>query len=120
MDFIIVLIGLSTIWLFMFKIEWLFHPKSFVINIIYDIFLFLASFLLLHYQIGNPKIIPALRMPLLSSFIFLVLYKGFKNIYKRNPENTFWVFTGKPIQDVIFTLLFWFLGCGLPFILMKI
>ncbi len=120
MDFIFVLIGLSTVWLFMFKIEWLFNPKSFVINIVYDIFLFGISFLLLQYQIGNPKLVLALKMPLLASLVFYILYKGFKKIYKRNPENTFWTFTGKPTQDVIFTLLFWFLGGGLPFILMKI
>jgi hypothetical protein len=119
MDFIFVLIGLSTVWLFMFKIEWLFLTKTFVINVIYNILLFGISFLLVKYQISNPKFLLLLRMPLFSTFVFLILYKGFKKIYQRNPENTFWVFTGKPIQDVIFTLLFWFLGVGLPFILIK-
>jgi len=119
MEFILVLIGLSTVWLFMFKIEWLFNPKSFMVNIIYDIILFIISFLIFQYQIGNPKIIAALRMPLLSSAVFFILYWSFKKIYKRNPENTFWTFVAKPVQDVIFTILFWFLGVGLPFILIK-
>lgn len=119
MDFIFVLIGLSTVWLFMFKIEWLFLPKTFAVNVIYNILLFGISFFLVQYQFSNPKFLLLLRMPLFSSFVFFILYVGFKKIYQRNPENTFWTFTGKPIQDVIFTLLFWFLGGGLPFILIK-
>jgi len=120
MDLIFVLIGLSTVWIFMFKIEWLFLTETFAVNIIYNILLFGISFLLVQNQLGNPKFLLLLRMPLFSSFVFFILYKGFKKIYQRNPENTFWTFTGKPIQDVIFTLLFWFFGGGLPFILIKL
>ncbi|MDP3927632.1 MAG: hypothetical protein Q8R57_01285 [Bacteroidota bacterium] len=120
MDFVFVIIGLSTVWLFMFKIEWLFHFKSFLINIIYNIFLSGASFFLIFYRMGNTAMVLSLWIPLLSSLVFYLLYFGFKRIYKRDPENTFWVFSGKPIQDIVFTFLFWFLGVGVPFILIKV
>ncbi len=117
MDFFFVLIGLSTTWLFMFKIEWLFQTRPFMINLVCNVILFAVSFSLIQNEIGNPKLVVALRMPLLSSLVFLVLYKIFFKMYGRNPENTFWVFTKKPIQDVIFTISYWFLGGGLPFVL---
>lgn len=120
MDIIFLIIGLSTVWIFMFKIEWLLRPKTFAINIIYDILLFGISFLLIKYPLSKPQFVLLLRMPMFSSIMFYILYKGFKSIYQRDPENTFWVFTSKSIQDVIFTLLFWFLGGGLPLVLVSI
>ena len=114
MDFIFIALGLSTMWLFMFKIEWLFNYKFFLLNIFYDIALFGGALILMNYKIGNPKMVVTLLIPLISSIVFFVLYILFKKIYKRNPENTFWTFTKMPIQDVVFTVLFWFLGVGLP------
>src|ERR1700747_3568575 len=99
MDFVFVLIGLSTMFIFMYKIEWLFAPKFFIINIVYDVVLFLISMYLLSNNVGNLKMVTALKMPLLSSIIFFILYLVFKKLFRRNPENTFWVFTKKPIQD---------------------
>lgn len=92
MDFIFIALGLSTMLLFMFKIEWLFNYKYFLINIFYNIVLFCGSLLMIEYQLGNPKMVVALKMPLISSIIFLFLYIIFQKIYKRNPENTFWTF----------------------------
>lgn len=117
MDYVYVVLGTSTMWLFMYKIEWLFSYKSYVINLCYDVMLFAVSFLLINYHIGNPKFLVALRMPLISSIIFRVLYIIFIKIYKRDPENTFWVFEKKPVEDVIFSMLFWILGVGLPVVL---
>ena len=119
MDFVFVLIGLSTMFLFMYKIEWLFIPKFFVINIVYDLILFLIYMYLLSNNIDHLKMVAALKMPLFSSIIFFILYVVFKKIFRRNPENTFWMFTKKPVQDIIFTILFWFLGVGCPFFLIK-
>lgn len=118
MDFVLILIGLSIMWLFMYKIEWLFgFGVSFLVVLIYSNMLFGLSFLLLEINYGNPNMVVFLRMPLISFAIFKMLYIIFKLIYKRNPENTAWVFTKKPIQDVLFSMLFWFLGVGLPFFL---
>lgn len=117
MDLIFVSFGLSIAIIFMYKIEWLFNLKSFLIIFFYTILLFGLSFLLLEYNIGNPRIIIALKMPILSITIFKLLNILFKIIYKRNPENTAWTYTKKPIEDVLFSILYWFLGVGLPFFL---
>ena len=104
-------------WLFMYKIEWLFgFGTSFLVVLIYSIMLFGLSFLLLE-NYGNPKMVVFLRMPIISFAIFKMFHIIFKLIYKRNPENTAWVFKKKPIQDVLFSILFWLLGVGLPFFL---
>lgn len=118
MDFILILIGLSIMWLFMYKIEWLFgFGVSFWVVLMYSIVLFGLSFLLLEINYSNSKIFVFLRMPIISFAIFKMLLIIFKLIYKRNPENTAWVFKKKPIQDVLFSILFWFFGVGLPFFL---
>lgn len=115
MDYLFLTIGLTTAILFMFKIEWLLDLKPFLINLGYDLILFLISCLMSNRN--APKTLSALKMPLISSLIFFILCLAFRHIYLRNPENTFWVFRNKPVQDVIFTLLFWFLGIGLPFLI---
>jgi len=118
MDFILILIGLSIAWLFMYKIEWLFgFGFSFWAVLIYCILIFGLSFLLLELNYSNPKMVVALRMPIISFTIFKIFHLIFKKFYSRNPENTAWVFKKKPIQDVLFSILFWLLGVGLPFFL---
>lgn len=119
MDFIFITFGLSTLFLFMHKIQWLFAPKPFIINLIYDLILFILSVIMLNNDIGNPKLVVALKMPLLSSLIFFALYQIFKRVYKRDPENTAWSATKKPIQDVVFSILFLLLGVGGPFFIFK-
>lgn len=116
MDYFFLTIGLTTAILFMFKIEWLLDLKPFLINLGYDLILFLLS--LIMSSNNAPKTVSALKMPLISSLIFFILSRAFRYTYMRNPENTFWLFRNKPIQDVVFTLLFWFLGIGLPFFIM--
>jgi hypothetical protein len=117
MNIIFILIGMSTIWLFMYKIEWLFQYKTLAINIAYNIILIGVSFLPVHSLFDNPIHISLLRVPLFSSIVFIVLYLAFKAIYRRNPHNTFWTFSRVPIQDVAYSVLFWLLGGGLPLIL---
>ena len=65
----------------------------------------------------NPLHNLGLRMPIISYAIFKMFHLIFKTIYMRNPENTAWVFEKKPIQDILFSILFWFFGVGLPFFL---
>lgn len=116
MDFAFILLGLSIMWLFMFKIEWLYdNGISFWSIFIYSILLFGLSLVLLNGGYGDPKMVKALKIPLMSFAVFRGLYFIFRRKYKRSPENTFWIFQKKPIQDIIFTLLFWILGVGLPF-----
>lgn len=118
MDFILILIGLSIAWLFMYKIEWLLGCGiPFWTVLIYCILLLGLSFLLLELDYSNPKMVVFLRMPLISFVVFKILQITFKRKYKRNPENTAWVFRKKPVQDVLFSILFWLLGVVLPFML---
>lgn len=118
MDFVLIFIGLSIAALFLFKIEWLFgFGISFWIILTYSVLLFGLSFLLLELNYANPKMVVALKMPIISFAIFKMLHIIFKFIYKRNPENTMWALEKKPIQDVLFSILFWLLGVGLPFLL---
>lgn len=111
MDFTFVLLGLSIMWLFMFKTEWLFKNGIVFFGILtYSILLYGLSFVLLKGDYGNPKMINALKMPLMSFVVFRGLYYAFRKKYKKEPENTFWVFQKKPIQDVLFfnsVLAFW-------------
>ena len=118
MDFVLIFLGLSIACLFMYKIEWLFaFGVSCWLILIYSILLFGLSFLLLKLNYGNPKMLVFLRMPIISFTIFKIFHLIFKRIYKRNPENTAWEAKKMPIQDVVFSILFWFLGVGLPFFL---
>lgn len=108
------LTGLSTMWLFMYKMEWLFFKhKYFWIYFLYCMLLFFLTFVL---DIDS-KLFNTLKMPLISLIVFEVIVFSFESIYKRKPENTFWSFRKKPIPDIIFSILFWLLGIGLPFFL---
>lgn len=102
--YIFVISGFSTVLIFLFRIEWLFNKKSFLSILGIDLLLFLVSFIV------KEKNIQVLRVALLSSIIFFALYKAFVLRYKRNPENTFYAFEKKPVQDVMFTILFWLLS----------
>jgi len=116
MDFAFILLGLSIMWLFMFKVEWLCdNGMSFWVILIYCMLLFSLSIFLLDGEYANPKMVKALKMPLISFVVFRCLFFVFRKKNNRNPENTFWVFSRKPIQDIVFTILFWLLGVGFPF-----
>jgi hypothetical protein len=120
-EFGLVLIGLSTIWIFMFKIELLNESGiAFWTFVLYTLLLFAFSFVFSDNIYFNSRIIPVLKMPLISVVVYRGLRFVFFKVYNRNPENTFWVFEKKPVQDIIFTILFWFLGAGLPFILISL
>jgi len=118
MGFVFILIGLSVAWLFMFKIEWLCKGGIvFWILLLYCIILFCLSFYMLNLDYDNLKMTKALKMPLISLMVFKVMYYIFILKYKKEPENTFGVFQSKAIQDVLFSILFWILGVGMPFFL---
>lgn len=117
MDLIFVSIGLSIMLVFMFKIEWFFERRKFFMIFLYSIFLFCLYEIVLKQINGVPKTVVSFRMPLISIIIFFILFRFFKFIYKRNPENTFWRAYKMPIEDVIFTVLFFIFGVGMPFLL---
>jgi hypothetical protein len=115
-DLIFVVFGLSIMLLFMFKIEWLFANGVIFWRILTYCFLsFGLSLYLLSIEYYKIMFINNLKIPLISFLIFRVFFFLFKKKYKRNPENTFGEFQKKPIQDIIFTILYWLLGVGLPY-----
>ncbi len=116
MGFVFILLGLSVAWLFMFKIEWLCKVGIvFWTLLLYCIMLFCFPYFMLNSAYDNLKMINALKMPLISLMVFKVMFYIFILKYKREPENTFGVFQNKAIQDVLFSILFWILGVGMPF-----
>lgn len=114
MDLIFILIGLNVPILFMFKEDWLYGKKSMLVVCCLNMCLFVLVSILQNNQTIYPKSLAALKMPFLSALIFYVLHQSFKKVYKRNPESTFWVFSNKPKEDIIFSILFWITGIVLP------
>lgn len=106
--FLLVLIGLNVPILFMFKEKWLYGKKSMLLIFCVNIILFILGWLLDH------KLFDAFKMPVISTIIFYGMHQMFKKLYHRNPENTFWTFSKKPLEDILFSLLFWIIGIGLP------
>ena len=115
MNLIFVLIGLNVPIIFMFKINWLYSKKSMTVILLLNMCLFIVAVVLQNSETDYPKTLTALKMPSLSVIIFYILHQSFKILYKRNPENTFWVFNKKPTEDILFSALFWIIGIGLPF-----
>lgn len=114
-----VIISMSIALVFMFKIEWLYNKKTAIALLFYTIVLVVLSFLLKMFAIDQPKNIALLTIPLISLLFFCLAAFVFKKIYKRNPENTFWESAPKPVEDVIFTIIFWVFGVGIPYLFIK-
>ena len=111
------LFGLSTVFVFMFKIEWLHNNKTFLYFAVYCCFLFLLSYFIESASLHINEV-AALRMPLVSALIFFLLASIFKKAYNREPKNTFYSFTKQHWTDVVFSILFWILGVGIPMFLL--
>lgn len=118
MEVVFVLFGLSIGFLFMYKIEELIdNGTRFLLILFYTLILFGLSFLFLKFEIGKQNMVLLLRMPILSLGIFKLFQFIFEALLKRSPENTFWEFTSKPVSDILFTMIFWVFGVGLPVLL---
>jgi hypothetical protein len=116
MEFSIIIIALNVGFVFMFKIDWLQNSKSYVILMILNLVLFFLSYYFEYHSFE----FKALKIPLISQLIFLILNTIFSVLLNRKPVNTFWHFSKMKIEDVIFSLLFWIFGIGGPFIITKI
>jgi hypothetical protein len=97
----------------MFKIDWLLIKRPFLIYLCASFVLFVISYL----QLIELSTVEVLKIPFISALVFKGMHLIFLLILKRNPENTFWEFSKKPLADILFTLIFWLLGTGLPFLL---
>src|SRR5688500_17213223 len=102
MDFIIIVISMFVHIIFIYKREWLFDKKIFMVIFGISTLTFVLGFILLNSKIGNPKFIPALKMPLLALAVFFIMKNIFFRIYKKNPEDTFWSMDISLMRDGVF------------------
>lgn len=116
-NFVFIILGTNTLLVFLYKREWLLEKKSYLILLIANLILFGMGYLLQAKLIGNPKLVVALKMPLLSQLLFSFMVICFRKIYKRTPVDTFWTMDMTLMKDGVFNFVFWFLAIILPAIL---
>jgi hypothetical protein len=117
MDFIFILLGINTLLVFLYQREWLLQKRPFTILLAFNLILFVLGYVLQHFPIGNPKLIVALKMPVLSQLLFMGLITVFRKIYNRDPVDTFWSSDISLMKDGIFNFVFWVVAVVLPAIL---
>jgi hypothetical protein len=117
MDFAYIALGLNTLAVFLYKREWLLKKKPFTILLAVNILLLILGYIFQYNLIGNPNMVVALKMPLLSQLIFISLVTIFRKVYNRDPVNTFWTMDISLMKDGIFNFTFWVTAILLPSIL---
>lgn len=91
--------------IFIWSRKLLFEKKSFVILLVISSLIFFLSYVLLQMNIGNPKRIVLIRVPLLALVVFFLMKSVYFKIYDKNPVDTFWS------MDI---LGYWFIVTGIP------
>jgi len=117
MDFAYIALGLNTLAVFLYKREWLLKKKPFTILLAVNILLLILGYIFQYNLIGNPNMVVALKMPLLSQLIFISLVTIFRKAYNRDPVDTFWTMDISLMKDGIFNFTFWVTAILLPSIL---
>lgn len=117
MDFIFILLGLSTLFIFLYKREWLIEKKSYLIILWINLVLFFVGYFLEYVVNIHSKTVVALKMGLLSQLIFLALINLYRKLYGKNPVDTFWSMDSKLLKDGLFNFLFWIIGGIIPAII---
>lgn len=108
---------MDTLIVFMYKRDWLLSRQPFTILLAVNFLLLILSYLLQYYSVGNPKMVVALKMPVLSQLLFIGLVTVFRKVYNRDPVDTFWTMDVSLMKDGIFNFFFWVLAIILPAIL---
>lgn len=119
LSLIAVLFGMSTIWVFLYKREWLLQKKPSLILLIVNFSFFVLAYIFDYWSIGNARLIVFLKMGFLSQLIFLLLVSIFRKIYNRDPVDTFWAIDVKLMKDGIFNFIFWVTAIMIPAILIS-
>ena len=117
MNFIYIALGMTTLLVFLYKREWLLNKNSALALLGWNLVLFILGSLLFNFEVGNPKMVVALKMPLLAQVIFIVLVSIFRKIYKYDPVDTFWTMDTSLMKDGIFNFLFFSTAIIFPAIL---
>lgn len=115
MNIIFVLLATCILFVFMFKRNFLYETKPFIIILSVSFILFLIYVLLKSNGIEY-KNYQAFAIPLMQLIIFFMLSKIYKYIFGKNPEDTFWTMDKKLMKDGIFNFLFWVLAISIPVI----
>lgn len=114
MNFIIILVSLFVHIIFIYRRQWLFDKQPFNFITLTSLLLFGISYVLSRLDIGSPKFIPALRIPLLTVGVFYIMKIIFFQVYQRNPKDTFWSMDLALMRDGIFNFMFWLFGIMIP------
>lgn len=117
MDFAYIALGLNTLAVFLYKREWLLKKKPYTILLAINILLLILGYIFQYNLIGNPNMVVALKIPLLSQLIFISLVTIFRKVYNRDPVDTFWTMDISLMKDGIFNFTFWVTAILLPSIL---
>lgn len=117
MGFLFILIGMNPLIVFLYHREWLLDKTIFKILLLVNLILFIVGYALQNNSINNFKLVVALKMPILSQLLFVILVFVFRKIFNRDPVDTFWTMDVKLMKDGIFNFIFWVLGGLLPAIL---
>lgn len=119
MSIVAVFVGMSTLWIFLFKREWLLSKKCFSNLLIINILLFVLSFVFKYFDIGDINLIEFLKMGLISQLVFLPLVAIFRMIYSRNPKETFWSMDLDLMKDGVFNFVYWVCAIIIPALLIS-
>lgn len=114
MNLVLGLIGLFVHYIFLQKRELLYQRRSALLILLVATTLFILTFLLVGANIGNPKTIKLLTIPLSTLTIFYSMKFVFFKLYHRNPEDTFWSMDIRQMRDGLFNFIFWVLGLVVP------
>jgi len=114
MDICFVAVSMSVQAIFVWRRKLLFEKRSFVILLISSGLLFFTSYMLLEADIGNPKMVVLIRVPLLSLVVFFLMKSIYFSVNGKNPVDTFWSMDVELMKDGIFNFLFWVIGLLLP------
>lgn len=117
MTFIFIILGFTTMFVFLFKREILFKKETFYSLFLFNTVLFVSAFLFTYFFNEISENVVLLKIPILSQIIFLLMIQIFRKFYKKNPEDTFWSMNSALIKDGVFNFIFWITGILLPLLL---
>jgi hypothetical protein len=103
---IYVIVGLNVLLVFSFKRAWLLNTRPYLLLLAFNIALFIAGFLLPRYDIGDPKLVVMLKVPLIYQLVFWVMLTIFRLLFHKDPAETFWTSDRKLLKDGIFNFIY--------------
>ena len=106
MNFIYILLGTNILAVFMFRRDWLLRKMPFLNLLAVNFLLLAVGYLFQYFSIGNQKFVIALKIPVLSQLIFIILVTIFRILNKRDPKDTFWSMDSSLMTDGLFNFVF--------------